>query len=136
MINDGQRMEKPSVLKMIGGVKCDVKEGWSPSEPHMEKIDDDTYVLIYKSAMDGTCTSNGKTEKQPSPTRAATLWVRNGEKWQAAFHGENPIVEPKELAAAGMGGPAGLAKPAGDTGTDGIDGGREIRLGGVEGEGR
>jgi ketosteroid isomerase-like protein len=133
MINGGHRMGKAEVVKMISGVNCNIKEGWSLTEPQMEKIDNDTYVLTYKTTMDGTCTFNGKTEKQPSPVRAATVWVRNGEKWQAAFHGGNPIVDPKALSATGKreeskkGGPkkdtAGtpsLAKPTADQGTDGM----------------
>ena len=30
----------------------------------------------------------------PSPVRASTLWDRYGETWQAAFHGEYPIIDP------------------------------------------
>ena len=95
MTDGGRRMGKAEIVKMISGVKCSIKEGWSLTEPQMSKINDDTYILSYKTAMDGTCTSKGKTEKQPSPVRAATVWVRRGEKWQAAFHGENLIFDPK-----------------------------------------
>ena len=98
MTDGSHRMDKAEILKLISGVKCDLKEGWSMTEPHMEKINDDTYVLIYKATMDGTCTYNGKTEKQPSPLRAVTVWLRNGDHWQAAFHGENLIVDPKTLS--------------------------------------
>jgi hypothetical protein len=31
----------------------------------------------------------------PSPVRAATVWVGSGEEWQAVFHGENLIVDPR-----------------------------------------
>jgi hypothetical protein len=37
----------------------------------------------------------GKSEKTPSPVRAATVVTRNGDKWQAVWHGETPIVDPK-----------------------------------------
>ncbi len=133
MTNAGERMGKADVVKMISGVKCNIKEGWSLTEPQMEKINDDTYVLSYKTTIDGTCTYNGKTEKQPSPVRAATVWVRNGEKWQAAFHGENPIVDPKALSATDKKGESkerdakkdtaaapDPAKPTADPGTDGM----------------
>ena len=83
--------------------------------------------------MDGTCTSKGKTEKQPSPVRAATVWVRSGEEWQAVFHGENLIVDPKSPQATDkkeeskqeepkneMAPAAGPAKPAGDLSTDAL----------------
>ena len=119
MANAGQRMGKADVVRMIGGVHCNIKEGWTLTEPQMAKIDDDTYVLSYKTTMDGTCTYNGKTEKQPSPVRAATVWVRSGEKWLAAFHGENRIVDPKALSPTGKKAAApGSAKPAADPGTE------------------
>ena len=96
----GQRMDKAAVVKTIAGVKCDVKT-WNLDEQQMAKIDADTYVLSYRGTWDGTCTGpDGKSMKIPSPTRAATVWVRSGDKWQAAFHGENLIIDPKDLAKA------------------------------------
>ena len=100
MHKGGARLSKTDAVKMISGVKCEVKEGWALTEPQMAKIDDDTYVLSYKSNMEGSCTAEGKTEKLPSPVRAATVWVRNGGRWQPAFHGENLIVDPKTPQAA------------------------------------
>ncbi len=117
MFSGGRRVDKAGAVKMIAGTRCNVKEGWSLTEPQMEKINDDTYVLSYKVTIDGACTYNGKTEKQPSPVRAATLWVRDGEKWQAAFHGENPIVDPKTLSASdkmGESAAQGPVKPIAD----------------------
>jgi ketosteroid isomerase-like protein len=95
----GSRMDKAATIKMIAGVKCDIKEGWKLDEPHLATIDADTYVLSYKGTFDGTCTVDGKAEKALSPVRAATVWVRSGDKWLAAFHGENLIVDPKAQAA-------------------------------------
>ena len=100
MREGGQRMDKAAVVKMITGVKCDVKT-WNLDEPWMAKIDADTYVLSYRSTWEGTCTGlDGKSVKIPSPTRAATIWVRSGDKWLAAFHGENPIIDPKNSPKA------------------------------------
>jgi hypothetical protein len=79
---------------MIGGVKCDVKS-MNFDEQKMSMIDADTAALVYKATMDGTCTYEGKTEKIPSPTRAATVVVRSGSEWKAVWHGETPIVDPK-----------------------------------------
>lgn len=95
MHEGGQRMDKAAVTKMIAGNKCDVR-GWKLEEPQMAKIDADTYVLSYKGTFDGSCTGpDGKSMKVPSPTRAATVWVRSGDKWLAAYHGENLIIDPK-----------------------------------------
>jgi hypothetical protein len=95
----GSRMDKPATARMIAGVKCDIKDGWKLDEPRVSPIDADTYVLGYKGTFDGTCTVDGKTERAPSPIRAATVWVRSGDKWLAAFHGENLLVDPKAPAA-------------------------------------
>ncbi len=109
MREGGQRMDKAAVVKMIAGVKCEVKT-WNLDEYWMAKIDADTYVLSYRSTWDGTCTGpDGKSMKIPSPTRAATVWVRSGDRWQAAFHGENPIIDPKNSPEAL---PAPAAEPA------------------------
>ena len=108
MYDQGQRTDKATAVKMIGSVKCDIKEGWKLEDPQVAKIDADTYVLSYKGTFDGTCTMDGKTEKQPSPIRAATVLVRNGDKWQAAFHGENLIIDPKNPPKA----PPAPPKPA------------------------
>lgn len=90
----GTRVSKADVVKHISGVKCEVNAGWALSEPQLLKIDNDAYVLTYVSNMQGSCTENGKTERIPSPVRAATVWIRNGGRWQVVFHGENPIVDP------------------------------------------
>lgn len=100
MVEGGHRADKATAVKEIGGVKCDVKDGWKLEEPKISMVDADTYVLTYKGTFDGTCTIDGKTTPIPSPSRAGTVWVRNGDKWQAVFHGENPIIDPKAPPAA------------------------------------
>ncbi len=66
------------------------------TEPAMSMIDADTYAVSYKATWEGTCNElDGKPMKVPSPVRSASIWVRSGDKWQAVFHGENLIVDPK-----------------------------------------
>lgn len=98
-VRGGTRFDKAAVLKIFGDTKCEMKS-WALDEPKMTMVDADTYVFSYKGTFDGSCTVGGKTEKVRSPIRAATVFVRNGDKWQAAFHGENPIVDPKAPPAA------------------------------------
>jgi hypothetical protein len=93
---NGQQMDRAATIKMIGATKCDVKST-SFDEQKMSMIDPDTAALVYKATMDGTCTENGKTEKIPSPTRAATVVVRSGNDWKAVWHGETAIVDPKNM---------------------------------------
>src|SRR6266581_3782769 len=95
----GQRMDKAATVKMIAGVKCDIKSR-DLTEPAISMIDADTYALSYKATWDSTCNGpDGKPMKVPSPIRSASIWVRSGDKWQAVFHGENLIVDPKNLVA-------------------------------------
>ena len=95
----GLRMDKAATVKMIAGVKCDIKS-MDLTEPAMSMIDADTYALSYKVTWDGTCNDpDGKRAKVPSPIRSASIWVRSGEKWQAVFHGENLIIDPKNSVA-------------------------------------
>ena len=95
LTNGGQRMDKAATVKMISGVKCDIKS-MDLTEPAISMIDADTYALSYKATWDGTCNGpDGKPMKVPSPIRSASIWVRSGNKWQAVFHGENLIVDPK-----------------------------------------
>ena len=108
MREGGRRIDKAEVVTMIAGIQCDVQT-WNLDEPRMAKVDADTYVLSYRGTWDGTCTGlDGKSMKIPSPTRAATIWVRSGDRWQAAFHGENAIIDPKDSPEAQ---PAPPARP-------------------------
>src|SRR5438045_3950758 len=130
MTEGGKRLDKTTVVKMIGETKCDVKT-WSLDEPSMQNIDADTAVIVYKGTFDGTCNGpDGKPMKIPSPVRAASVFVRNGDKWQGAFHAEVAIVDPKNPPKAPPAPPANKdaktgansntaeTKPAADPNTD------------------
>lgn len=89
----GKRLDRAATIEMIKSGKCDIKK-MDLTEPQLAKIDNDTYVLSYKGAFDGSCTMGGKTEKIPSSVRAASVWIRSGaDKWMAAWHGETMMME-------------------------------------------
>jgi hypothetical protein len=93
-----QRLKKADVIKMVADEKCNIKS-FSLDEPWMTKINDDAYVVGYRGTWHGTCAApDGKLFDLPSSTRAATVWVRTGDKWQPGFHGVNAIVDPKEAS--------------------------------------
>lgn len=95
----GMRKTKAEMVKMVGSMKCDTKS-YSLDDPKMSMINADTYVVSYKGTFDVTCTgSDGASMKVPSPIRAASVWVRDGEKWKGAFHGETMIIDPKSPPA-------------------------------------
>ncbi|HEV7701563.1 MAG TPA: nuclear transport factor 2 family protein [Pyrinomonadaceae bacterium] len=97
----GQKSDKAGSVAMIAKSKCDVKS-FNLDEPQMSKIDDDTYALTYKGTFDGECNDGpgSAMKKLPSPVRGATVFIRNGDKWQAAFHAENPISTGSKNPAA------------------------------------
>jgi len=106
MREDGRQMDKAAIVKLIAGHKCNVKD-WKLEDPLMARINADAYVLSYRGTFDGSCIgSTGKPMKIPSPVRAATVWVRAGDEWRAAFHGQDPIFDPKN--------PPSLARAVGE----------------------
>jgi len=95
MQKGGSRVRKTDVVKTISGVDCEVKEPWALTKPQVLKPADDAYVLTYESSRKRDCMEEGN-----GPVRAATVWVGTGGEWRVAFHGENPIVDPRTATAA------------------------------------
>jgi len=89
----GKVAGKDQVISGIGQTKCDIKN-LNLSDGALGKINDDTYVFTYKLSGDGSCTYEGHSEAMHD-TRAATVWVREGDSWKAVYHGENMIIDPK-----------------------------------------
>jgi hypothetical protein len=111
----------------------------------MARIDADIYVLSYRGTFDGSCTGPDGKLKIPSPIRAATVWIRAGGTWRAAFHGQDPIFDAKnpplpataeskkETKKDDKAVPS--ANIAADPSTSSHDGGRKERLGSLESKG-
>lgn len=97
--HNGRRFAKSDEIKMISDTKCEAKDT-KLDEEQLVKINDDTYAIVYRSTVDAECTFEGNKMKVPTPARAATIWVRDGENWKAGFHGETPIIDPKNPPAA------------------------------------
>ncbi len=132
----GKRMDRTDTVKMLGSMKCETKS-WSLDDAQMAMIDADTAVVSYKGIFDGSCTDPaGKSMKMPSPMRGASIYVRSGDKWLGAWHGENMIIDPKappaksgakkeeakkdDKAASNANTAAAPAKPTGDANTDAL----------------
>ena len=95
-----ERMDKAAALNFLSGMKCDLKT-LTLDDPSLTMIDADTYVLIYRETSAGTCTVTGGSpvDITGGTARVVTVWIRSGDKWQPAFHGQNLIVDPKERKA-------------------------------------
>jgi ketosteroid isomerase-like protein len=80
------KVDKAAVLKHFASDDCDVKS-YSLADEQLKQLGSDAAIITYKATADATC--GGK--KQPASTWVATILVRDGEQWKAAFHGESPI---------------------------------------------
>ena len=88
--DDGKRPTRAEAIKMISEHKCDLKT-FSLTEPHVTPAGADAAVLTYKATADGTC----EGQKLPSTMTVATVFVRSGDTWKAAYHNEVALIEPK-----------------------------------------
>jgi len=93
MGNNG-RADKAAIIKRISDPTCDVND-FSFSEEHLTLLGADAALLTYKATQDAKC--GGKA--LPATVRAATVLVRSGDKWKAAFHAEAAVVDPKAAPA-------------------------------------
>ena len=84
------RSDKAGVIRVISDPTCDVKD-FSFSDEQMRLLGADAALVTYKATQDVKC--GGKA--LPATVRAATVLVRSGDKWKAAFHDEAAIVDPK-----------------------------------------
>ena len=126
------KLDKASATKEYTGADCEIKS-YALSDEQMKPLGNDAALITYKTTVDGTCGG----QKVPANSWAASIYVRDGDKWKGAFHAEAPIVDPKAAPAK----PADKkeapkkdeAKPAApDAGTDALMRGRKSRLGSLE----
>ncbi len=84
------RMDKAASVKAYTDQKCEIKS-YALSDDQMQMVGPDVAVLTFKGTQDATC--DGK--KSPANVNAASIYVREGDKWKAAFYAETPVVDPK-----------------------------------------
>lgn len=65
--------------------ECAVKS-WAIHEPKVDWIDKNTALITYHAVQDATCGD----QKIPEAVWASSLWVKQKNKWLAAFHQESP----------------------------------------------
>jgi hypothetical protein len=84
------RMDKAAAVKSYTTQKCEIKS-YTLSDDQMQMVGPDVAVLTFKGAQDYTC--DGK--KGPANVWSASIYIREGDKWKAAFYAETPVVDPK-----------------------------------------
>ncbi|MGD9628834.1 MAG: nuclear transport factor 2 family protein [Pyrinomonadaceae bacterium] len=83
------RMDKAASIKSYEQ-KCEIKT-YTLSDDQMQMVGPDVAVLTFKATQDYTC--DGK--KGPADVHSTSIYVREGDKWKAAFYAETPVVDPK-----------------------------------------
>ena len=115
------RTDKAAMIKSYTTQKCEIKS-YSLSDDKMQMAGPDVAILTFKAAQDATC--DGK--KSPANVWSASVYVREGDKWKAAFYAEAPVIDPKAAPAkpaAAAPAKKDEAKPAGakpDAATDAL----------------
>jgi hypothetical protein len=102
------KIDKAAAIKMMSEDKSEVKS-YSLSDDQMKMLGNDAALLTYKAEQDYT--ENGKPG--PKNVWAASIYVREGDKWKSAYHNEVAAVDPK-AAPAKPAKPASNDKPAAD----------------------
>ena len=97
------RLDRAGAMKEYAGADCDVKSV-SFSDDQMTMLGSDAALLTYKVTTDGTCGG----QKVPPEAWAASVYVRDGDKWKGAFHADVPATDPNAPAAKA---PAAASKP-------------------------
>lgn len=103
----GARVDKAASIKAMSESKYEVKS-YSLSDDQMTKLGPDAALLTFKAAQDYTM--DGKPG--PKEVWSASVYVRNGDKWQEAYYNEMPVLDPKAPPAKPSAKPAAGAKPA------------------------
>lgn len=88
------RSDKAAMLKSYTTQKCEIKS-YSLSDDNMHMAGPDAAFLTFKGTQDATC--DGK--KLPAAVYSVSVYVREGDKWKAAFYSEAPVVDPKAAPA-------------------------------------
>ena len=93
-MENGKLVDRAEVIKRIGENKDDIK-GFTFSGEKVTKLGAATALLTMKAAAEGLKPGGNKLPNVIS----ATLFVRQGADWRAAWHGEVPVIDPKDLEA-------------------------------------
>jgi ketosteroid isomerase-like protein len=105
-INEKGREDRAATIKSIIDSKCEVKS-FALSDEQMMPAGADVSILTFKVKSDFKC--DGKPG--PPEAWAATVYMRAGDQWKAAYHNEAPLIDPKAPPKAPAK-PAEAAKPA------------------------
>jgi hypothetical protein len=96
------KLDKASATREYSGADCEIRS-YALSDEQMKPLGDTVALITYRVTVDGTCAG----QKVPSNSRAASVYVSEGDRWKGAFHAEAPIVDPAAAPAKPVGGMEG-----------------------------
>ena len=88
------KLDRASATKVYTGADCEIRS-YALSGEQMKLLGNDAALITHKTAVDGTCGG----QRVPAHSWAASVYVRDGDKWRGAFHAEAPIVDAKAAPA-------------------------------------
>ena len=83
------RLDKTSATKEYSGANCEIKS-FAISNMQTSPLGQDAALITHKTIVSGTCDG----QKYPPGSWAASVYVRDGNRWKVAFHAEAAIVDP------------------------------------------
>jgi ketosteroid isomerase-like protein len=86
------RLDKLSAKKEYSAADCEVKSYALASE-QTSPLGQDAALITHQTSVDGSCGG----QKLAAESWAASVYVRDGDKWKGAFHAEAPIVHPTSV---------------------------------------
>jgi ketosteroid isomerase-like protein len=93
------RLDKASLIQQNTRGDCEIKS-YALSDEQIQPLGNDAALITHKTTVDGTC--NGQII--PPSSWVASVYVRDGDRWKAAFHAEAPVVDPKATPAQAVDG--------------------------------
>ena len=84
------KLDKASATKEYTGADCDIKS-YALSDEQVSPLGKGAALITHKITVDGTCSG----QRAPANSWAASVYVREGGQWKAAFHAQAAIVDPK-----------------------------------------
>jgi len=112
------RLDKESAAQEYAGADCEITS-YAISNEQMRSLGNEAALITHEATVDGTCGG----QKIPTSSWAASVYVRDGDRWKAAFHANAPVVDPQAAPAKPggrkVGSTAAESEPAArDAGTD------------------
>lgn len=87
------RLDKAGAAREYAGADCSIRS-YGLADEHVTRLGPGVALLTYQATVDGAC--GGR--KVPAITRAASVYVFDGNRWREAFHAGSAVVSPEAVA--------------------------------------